>query len=153
MTTLQKLTDLVQSYFDLVVHLPRLVNNEGIARGVGLTATQGYVLHYLHTHGSQRATDLAKVTGLTSSAITQISDGLEKLGTIERLRLKEDRRTVMISITEAGVELVEKLYRCRVLKMAEALENMSREEVVELLRIMKGTSELLEQRLKEEPNE
>lgn len=149
MTTLQKLTNLVQSYFDLIVHLPRVVNNEGIAREMGITATQGFVLHYLHTRGSQRASDLAKVTGLTSSAITQISDGLEKLGTIERLRLKEDRRTVMISITEAGVELVEKLYRNRALKMAEALENMSREEVVELLRIMKGTSELLEKRLEE----
>lgn len=149
MTTLQKLTDLVQSYFDLVVHLPRLVNHEGIAREVGLTATQAFVLHYLHTRGSQRATDLAKVTGLTSSAITQISDGLEKLGTIERLRLMEDRRTVMISITDAGIKLVGKLYRFRVEKMAEALASMGNEEILELLRIMKETSELLEQRLQQ----
>jgi DNA-binding MarR family transcriptional regulator len=81
-------------------------------------------------------------------AITKISDGLEKLGTIERLRLKEDRRTVMISITDAGIKLVGKLYRFRVEKMAEALASMGNEEILELLR-MKETSKLLEQRLQQ----
>lgn len=150
MSTLHNLTDLVQSYFDLVERLPRLIDNEGIAREVGLTASQAFVLHYLRTTGSHRASDLAKVVGLTSSAITQICDSLEQTGAIARERMQEDRRTVLISITARGRELIAELYRARARRMTDTLNEMSQDEVKELIRIIKGAAELMELRLEKD---
>ncbi|MGE5704175.1 MAG: MarR family transcriptional regulator [Clostridia bacterium] len=150
MSTLHNLTDLVQSYFDLVERLPRLIDNEGIAREVGLTASQAFVLHYLRTKGSQRASDLAKVVGLTSSAITQICDSLEQMDAIARERMQEDRRTVLISITARGRELIAELYRARARRMTDTLNEMSQDEVKELIRIIKGAAELMELRLEKD---
>jgi len=49
---------------------------------------------------------LADLLGVTKGSITSLVDGLEHDGLVKRCELREDRRTRLIAITPAGLELV-----------------------------------------------
>lgn len=49
---------------------------------------------------------LAELLGVTKGSITGLVDGLENDGLVKRSETREDRRTRLISITPAGLELV-----------------------------------------------
>jgi DNA-binding MarR family transcriptional regulator len=49
---------------------------------------------------------LAELLGVTKGSITGLVDGLEKDGLVKRCEAREDRRTRLIAITPAGLEMV-----------------------------------------------
>jgi DNA-binding MarR family transcriptional regulator len=49
---------------------------------------------------------LAELLAVTKGSITGLVDGLEHDGLVQRIEAREDRRTKMIAITPAGLELV-----------------------------------------------
>ncbi|CAN7290741.1 MarR family transcriptional regulator [Rhizobium sp. LjRoot98] len=52
--------------------------------------------------------DLLGTTMITSGTMTNRIDQLEKAGLVERLTNPEDRRSVLIALTQPGLELVER---------------------------------------------
>jgi DNA-binding MarR family transcriptional regulator len=68
--------------------------------------------------------------------VTRLVDRLERKGLAKRSRAKEDRRVVRISITARGLDLLEKLDRPLMDAHKRQLEHMSREELVELNRLL-----------------
>ncbi|MGG1220130.1 MarR family transcriptional regulator [Priestia endophytica] len=60
------------------------------------------ILRKIIRDGEQRLTDLAEELDLTSGAITAICDKLEGRGFAVRKRHKEDRRIVLLDITDEG---------------------------------------------------
>ena len=74
----------------------------------GFTARQVYVLEQL-LECDRTATSISKGIGgnvLSRVSITAIVDNLESRGLVERKRVKEDRRLIFISITQAGREVL-----------------------------------------------
>ena len=74
----------------------------------GFTARQVYVLEQL-LECDRTATSISKGIGgnvLSRVSITAIVDNLESRGLVERKRIKEDRRLIFISITQAGREVL-----------------------------------------------
>jgi MarR family transcriptional regulator, organic hydroperoxide resistance regulator len=74
----------------------------------GVTLPGMMIMRKLAMYGEQRMGELAAEMDLTSGAITAICDRLEELGYAVRSRPKEDRRTVVLSITEKGRDMFER---------------------------------------------
>ncbi len=86
----------------LAVHhrMFRAVNDE--MNGCGLSLARTKVLRRLHEQGPTRQNVLAAELGLSPHSITDIVDGLERLGMGERRPDPTDRRAKLVAITEAG---------------------------------------------------
>ena len=63
--------------------------------------------------------ELAQKTQLSESTLTSMLDRLEKTGYITRVRSKEDRRTILLKLTEKDKNL-QKVYR----KVSDEMINM-----------------------------
>jgi len=76
-----------------------------------LTAQQYNALRLLRGHRPDKLPTLALAGRLVSHApdITRLLDKLERRGLIERERLADNRRVVMVGITAAGVALLKEL--------------------------------------------
>lgn len=70
---------------------------------------QFFLLGYLASEQHLTMTDIAKKMGHSTAAATGLVDRLEKLGYVVRLHASDDRRKVMVQITEKGGELVNRM--------------------------------------------
>ena len=67
------------------------------------------VLLKLDRHGAMTAGELADVLSLSSGATTNRLDGLEEAGYLTRTRDPEDRRSVLVDVTPAGRDLLDRV--------------------------------------------
>ena len=86
----------------LAVHhrMFRAVNDEMSASGLSMTRTK--MLRRLHEQGPTRQSVLAADFECSPRSITDIVDGLERLGLAERRPDPVDRRAKLVAITDAG---------------------------------------------------
>jgi DNA-binding MarR family transcriptional regulator len=87
--------------------------------------------------GRRTAGDLAKKAELSSAAMTNRLDRLEKAGLVQRIPDQHDRRAVQIEITDAGRELYERTIDAQAAKeaiIAEALTGDQQDQLNDLLR-------------------
>ena len=86
----------------LAVHhrMFRAVNDEMNSCGLSMARTK--VLSKLHELGPTRQNVLAAGFGLSPHSITDIVDGLERLGLAERRADPTDRRAKLVAITDVG---------------------------------------------------
>ena len=56
------------------------------------------------------ATELARVLPVDASRISRVVNTLVNLGLLQRRRLRSDRRTVMLTLTDEGTELTTRLH-------------------------------------------
>jgi DNA-binding MarR family transcriptional regulator len=71
-----------------------------------LSFAQYSLLFGLGEGGELSVRELALTADLAPATVTQMLDGLEATGLVERARSQRDRRIVLISLTERGAELV-----------------------------------------------
>ncbi|MBU5673736.1 MarR family winged helix-turn-helix transcriptional regulator [Paenibacillus brevis] len=93
------------------------------------------MLYMLNRCGSLKVSELAERQGLTSAAITGLTDKLLVDGYVERTRTEQDRRVVMISITEKGREMVDKLSESQRETLLQVFSDLSDEDIDHLKRI------------------
>lgn len=74
---------------------------------IGLLPNQHVILSTLNHSGSRHQKELADQAGLDPGDIVAYLDGLEKDGYIERNRDPADRRRQIVSMTHAGVQILE----------------------------------------------
>jgi DNA-binding MarR family transcriptional regulator len=87
--------------------------------------------------GRRTAGDLAAKVELSSAAMTNRLDRLEKAGLVRRVPDEHDRRAVQIELTDAGRALYERTVEAQAAKesiVAEALSAKQQDELNELLR-------------------
>ena len=75
--------------------------HQAIANLAGVSVTDLKCLDYIDRGGDVTAGDLARMTGLTTGAITAALDRLEKAGLARRERSEVDRRKVFIRLCES----------------------------------------------------
>ncbi|WP_202080109.1 MarR family winged helix-turn-helix transcriptional regulator [Caldalkalibacillus salinus] len=71
-----------------------------------LSPGQLFLLFMIYEHGKMKMTDIAHYFGITPGAATGIADKLEKQALIERGRDANDRRMVVISLSDKGLAYV-----------------------------------------------
>jgi len=86
-----------------------------------ITSPQLICLLTLRADGPLTTSALAKLIHLSNSTVVGILDRLEKRGLIARERGREDRRLVLVTITQEGLDLVSKAPSPLQDQLAEAL--------------------------------
>lgn len=98
---------IMRSIFDLVLTFSKMLNfNNEIEN---LRAIELYVLLYVAQKGSQKMSELAQAFSMTKSNITFLIDSLEQKGFVMRSRSSEDRRVIMIELTQKGQQIYKQI--------------------------------------------
>jgi len=75
-------------------------------REYNITFPQALVLRILNLDGTHTLMQLASRLDMTTSSLSGIVDRLVKLGFVDRIQDQEDRRAILISLSNEGVKLV-----------------------------------------------
>ncbi len=90
-STIDKFRTASRQYSDASIFM-----HEAIARKAGLSGADHKYLGLILQHKELTAGDIAKLTGLTTGAVTGLIDRLEKKELLKRQFTKDDRRKVII---------------------------------------------------------
>ena len=93
--------DITSTLNEVLVKLFREINTiEGEYKE--LTVNDMHVIEAIDIHDAKNMTTVAKSLSVTTGTLTISVNGLVKKGYVERTRSEEDRRVVLISLTEKG---------------------------------------------------
>jgi len=125
----------------LAVHhrMFRAVSDE--MSGCGLSMARTKVLRRLREQGPVRQNALAADFGLSPHSITDIVDGLERLGLAERRPDATDRRAKLVAITEAGEACLDVANATRERLLTQIFGALSEEDRATLLRLLDSLDE------------
>ena len=107
----------------------------------GLTFAQARALRMLAATGPMRIGDLAQVLEIVPRSATGRVDGLEAAGLVTRCADPEDRRSVIVVPTVAGLALLERLAgqrRASARALFSPLSDEERSRLLELLGLLAG---------------
>jgi DNA-binding MarR family transcriptional regulator len=90
-------------------------------------------LFLIHIKGSVNVSDLALDLGVTPGNVTSIVDRLAGQGLVKRSEGVEDRRIVLLQLTEKGRETINKIHETGENHVRRFLERMSAEDLAALL--------------------
>jgi DNA-binding MarR family transcriptional regulator len=89
---------------------------------------QFFLLTYLSSEEYLTMSDIAKKMGHSTAAATGLVDRLEKLSYVERIHAAEDRRKIMVRITQKGTELVSRMRKEIATDLASILSDMDEDQ-------------------------
>ena len=105
----------------------------------------GFILDYLEqAEGEVVAGDFAKKLNVSTARITALLKKLEKNGFITRRTSSKDARQIIIEITPAGVAFVDNMREQTLSKVERLLEQVSKEDIENYIRISQQIREAME---------
>lgn len=108
-----------------------------------------FVLNYISEHeGNVIPSDISNEMGITSARIAAALNSLEKKGLILRRIDPEDRRRILIDMTDAGREQVKKHYQMILDKTINLLRYLGEEDAKNYIRITKKMAEFSQENFK-----
>jgi DNA-binding MarR family transcriptional regulator len=109
---------------DVVMGLRRLTLDR---RGLSLTAAA--TLTTLRRSGPCRLTDLAVAEGVSQPSMTALVGRLTDVGLVQRRSDPADRRAVLIELTPAGADLLDRRREARADRLAGPLDELTDDDV------------------------
>lgn len=106
---------------------------------LGISMTHFHVLTLLRHHDAMPMGRLADILDASMSSATGIIDRMEERGLVERVRVPDDRRVVLVRPTEQGLTLVDEAELVKSEVMARALARLT---PAELDRLTAATTDL-----------
>ncbi|HEY5629662.1 MAG TPA: MarR family transcriptional regulator, partial [Candidatus Limnocylindrales bacterium] len=91
---------------------------------LGISMTHFNVLTLLRHHEAMPMGRLADILDASMSNATGIIDRMEERGLVERIRVPDDRRVVLVSPTKAGLDLVDEVELVKNEVMVRALTRL-----------------------------
>jgi MarR family transcriptional regulator, organic hydroperoxide resistance regulator len=128
---LEQFVDCVQA---IGRHMKRSQRNS--QDGTEITKTQWLILRFLAKQDGCTIGQLAERLEVRSSSMSQMIDRLELAGTVYREPDKNDARTRIVKLTEAGKEMISKMKHSRMEMMAGPFNQLTEEEKNTLVEIM-----------------
>jgi DNA-binding MarR family transcriptional regulator len=116
----------------------------------GITPSQGRALDVLARgaqHGGQmiRLNQLAERLHIAPRSVTTVVDALETAGLVGRVQDPDDRRAILLRLTEEGERMVARIGEVRRDVAREYFEPISPDDRSALLRLLQATDEAYEQ--------
>ena len=108
-----------------------------------LNRTLGRTLAVVRKHGPVSMHQLGNLVGMPKGSFTQVIDKLVRRGLARRSKDAEDRRVVMVSITEKGLQIVQKFddhFRKHLSEALAVLQDDEIKAVVNALRTIEHTT-------------
>lgn len=103
---------------------------EAIAQTEGMSISDMECLDYVMDNENVTAGDLAKITGLTTGAVTSMIDRLEKAGFVKRERDTKDRRKIFVKPVYERMAEVGKLYETYVHDAMKMIQKYTDKELM-----------------------
>ena len=83
------------------------MNSKKLVKRVGLTGPQLVILQEISSLGEVTAGEIAQAVSLSQATVTGILERMEKRGLLTRQRSDQDKRRIMVRITESGKQVLE----------------------------------------------
>jgi len=96
---------------------------------LGISMTHFHVLTLLRHHDAMPMGRLAEILDASVSSATGIIDRMEERGLVERVRVPDDRRVVLVKPTQAGLDLVDDAELVKNEVMTGALNRFTAEQL------------------------
>jgi DNA-binding MarR family transcriptional regulator len=109
--------------------------------GCGLSMSRTKVLRRLHEQGPTRQSVLAADFGLSPHSITDIVDGLERIGLAARRPDPADRRAKLVAITDAGEASLDVANATRERLLTQIFGALTEDDRATLLRLLGSLDE------------
>lgn len=102
-----------------------------------LTPTQFSVLDVLYSKGPMKIAELIDSILATSGNMTVVIRNMEKKGWIARHTCPSDKRAYLLTLTDAGRQVIEHALPLHIEKIEETFSVLTEEEQEELIRLLK----------------
>ncbi|MET7426761.1 MarR family transcriptional regulator [Dactylosporangium sp. NPDC005555] len=129
------LTTLIEDFNTLFIRLP-------MVQRLGFSSLS--VVHTLSRRGPMRLTALTATEQLTQPAITSLVQRLEEDGLVERRPDPSDGRAVLVSLTDAGAEVVRSRHGNRVDRLAELIAELDTTQQDAIARAMPALRRIID---------
>lgn len=107
----------------------KCVGSERLVR-LGISMAQLHVMHLLEGHGELAMSRLADMLDVSFSAATGLVDRVEERGFVERIRVPEDRRIVLVRITAAGRQMLDDAEQARTALLEHVLDRLDEAQLI-----------------------
>jgi DNA-binding MarR family transcriptional regulator len=104
-----------------------------VLKSEGLSASEYQILALVWSLGPQAARDLNKILLLTSGALTNALDRLQKAGHIRRRPNPEDARSILVELTADGSRVAERIVELEIDAQSRQVMSLSRVEKREVI--------------------
>ncbi|BBD08567.1 MarR family winged helix-turn-helix transcriptional regulator [Desulfovibrio ferrophilus] len=111
----ERLTNLLTEFFERFSSWEQCV-----VKDKGLTLPQMHTIEILGVHGRMRMKELAEKMGITTGTLTVLADRLQDKNLIERTPHEQDRRSILVGLTQKGERHFEEHHRLH-LRLTEEL--------------------------------
>ena len=108
-------------------------------RRAGVSFTHFHIVSLLDRHGEMPMSRLADMLDVSDSNASGVIDRLEERGYVERIRVSDDRRVVLVRATEAGRQM---LAEAEVLKDTVVQHLLDRLDPSQLERVARAVDDL-----------
>ena len=134
-----KRDQLIKEYMQVMAMVQRQVLpiKASSAASQGLSRPQAEALHLLSCRESATIKLMAELLGISSSAATQLTEGLVQMELVSRESSRQDRRVVEVRLAASGKDKVEGLREAAKGHIGRLLEGLNDQEIVELLALLK----------------
>jgi len=134
-TAISSFLHLLRVATDLSVALDACLSKHGLLQG------RWWVLILLMREDTKTSTPsvLADKAGVTRATMTGLIDGLEQGGLVERVYAKDDRRSVLVRLTDAGqakLDVVMPDYYRRLRQCMQGLDDQKRTQLQQMLELI-----------------
>jgi MarR family 2-MHQ and catechol resistance regulon transcriptional repressor len=102
-----------------------------IRRKYKISANEMEIILYINDFGPQRMKTVGERFKIKFSTLTSLVDKIERLNLVKRVNSKEDRRSILVTLTKKGRKMLDE-YNAQVKDLAEKLSD-SAENLPDLL--------------------
>ncbi len=92
-----------------------------------ISANEMEIILYISEHGPQRMKSVGEQFRIKFSTLTSLVDKIERLNLVKRVNSKEDRRSILVTITKKGKKMLDE-YNDQIRVLAERILEISRED-------------------------
>lgn len=96
---------------------------------LGVSMTQAHVLSMLQRHGDVPMSRLADLIDVSLSNATGLIDRMEERGYVERVRVPDDRRVVIVRMTDTGRRLMDDMELLRENTFRQVLDRLAPDQL------------------------
>lgn len=123
--------------------------DEAFSTMLGVNRTDGRCLDIIDQRGGVTAGELASAVGLTPGAVTTVLDRLEERGFVTRRRDPEDRRRVIVEMSDEARRRAWEAYGPLAEMGAPVVGKLSDEQLETIIEFLRGSTEINERRAAE----
>ncbi len=99
-------------------------HQNGIRQKYKISANEMEIILYVYNHGPQRMKTIGEEFRIKFSTLTSLVDKIERLNLVKRVNSKEDRRSILVTVTKKGKKMLEE-YDSQIKSLAVRISEIS----------------------------